>query len=145
MWTWKNCGVDICFLRLDASKLMFSSNYYHMLMSASLLSCNNGLGRSLIFFPASTLQWTYLLCFLTQISRRESEHMQKNPHASLLRLGIGDTTEPIPDIITLAMVEVLTIWLWYLKIVPDFFRFSNCFFFFLIYKNCSMYVAYQQF
>ncbi|EOY16111.1 AGD2-like defense response protein 1 [Theobroma cacao] len=40
-----------------------------------------------------------------EISRRESEHMQKNPHASLLRLGIGDTTEPIPDIITLAMVE----------------------------------------
>ncbi|XWS21554.1 hypothetical protein CRYUN_Cryun30bG0064200 [Craigia yunnanensis] len=40
-----------------------------------------------------------------EISRRESEHMQKNPDASLIRLGIGDTTRPIPDIITLAMAE----------------------------------------
>ncbi|XWS15054.1 hypothetical protein CRYUN_Cryun35bG0061500 [Craigia yunnanensis] len=40
-----------------------------------------------------------------EISRRESEHMQKNPDASLIRLGIGDTTQPIPDIITLAMAE----------------------------------------
>ncbi|XP_022768280.1 probable LL-diaminopimelate aminotransferase, chloroplastic isoform X2 [Durio zibethinus] len=40
-----------------------------------------------------------------EISRRESEYMQKNPDASLIRLGIGDTTQPIPDIITLAMAE----------------------------------------
>ncbi|XVF36789.1 hypothetical protein REPUB_Repub19eG0088400 [Reevesia pubescens] len=40
-----------------------------------------------------------------EISRRESEHMQKNPDASLIRLGIGDTTQPIPDIITQAMAE----------------------------------------
>lgn len=37
---------------------------------------------------------------------RESEHAQKYPHARLIRLGIGDTTEPIPDIITSAMAEV---------------------------------------
>ncbi|KAK5832155.1 hypothetical protein PVK06_015955 [Gossypium arboreum] len=40
-----------------------------------------------------------------EISRHESEHLQKNPDASLIRLGIGDTTQPIPDTITLAMAE----------------------------------------
>ncbi|XP_062162650.1 probable LL-diaminopimelate aminotransferase, chloroplastic isoform X2 [Alnus glutinosa] len=40
-----------------------------------------------------------------EISRHELEHNQKCPHARLIRLGIGDTTEPIPDIITSAMAE----------------------------------------
>ncbi|KAH7567805.1 hypothetical protein JRO89_XS07G0154000 [Xanthoceras sorbifolium] len=40
-----------------------------------------------------------------EIFKRESEHIQKFPDASLIRLGIGDTTEPIPDIITSAMAE----------------------------------------
>lgn len=48
----------------------------------------------------------YTLWFLKQICRRELEHTQKYPHAKLIKLGIGDTTEPIPDIITLAMAEV---------------------------------------
>ncbi|KAL2584625.1 hypothetical protein AAZV13_14G140400 [Glycine max] len=30
---------------------------------------------------------------------------ERNPHARLIRLGIGDTTEPIPDIITSAMAK----------------------------------------
>ncbi|XP_037494261.1 aminotransferase ALD1, chloroplastic isoform X2 [Jatropha curcas] len=40
-----------------------------------------------------------------EISIREFEHMQKRPHARLIRLGIGDTTQPIPEIITSAMAE----------------------------------------
>ncbi|KAE8666829.1 Aminotransferase ALD1 [Hibiscus syriacus] len=40
-----------------------------------------------------------------EISRHEAEHLQENPDASLIRLGIGDTTHPIPDTITLAMAE----------------------------------------
>ncbi|KAJ7006492.1 probable LL-diaminopimelate aminotransferase, chloroplastic [Populus alba] len=40
-----------------------------------------------------------------EISIREHEHIQKNPNARLIRLGIGDTTQPIPDIITTAMAE----------------------------------------
>ncbi|KAG8633013.1 probable LL-diaminopimelate aminotransferase, chloroplastic isoform X2 [Manihot esculenta] len=40
-----------------------------------------------------------------EIFKRESEHMQKKAHARLIRLGIGDTTLPIPDIITSAMAE----------------------------------------
>ncbi|KAE8077365.1 hypothetical protein FH972_015936 [Carpinus fangiana] len=40
-----------------------------------------------------------------EISRHELEHTQKCPHARLIRLGIGDTTEPIPEIITSAMAE----------------------------------------
>ena len=41
-----------------------------------------------------------------QIFKRESEHIRKYPNANLIRLGIGDTTQPIPDIITSAMAEV---------------------------------------
>ncbi|KAJ9167064.1 hypothetical protein P3X46_021743 [Hevea brasiliensis] len=40
-----------------------------------------------------------------EIFKRECEHMQKKEHARLIRLGIGDTTQPIPDIITSAMAE----------------------------------------
>ncbi|CAJ1971805.1 unnamed protein product [Sphenostylis stenocarpa] len=40
-----------------------------------------------------------------EISMRESDYAQRNPHARLIRLGIGDTTQPIPDIITSAMAE----------------------------------------
>lgn len=55
--------------------------------------------------------WQLTGCFhssgpLNQISIREHEHIQKNPNARLIRLGIGDTTQPIPDIITTAMAEV---------------------------------------
>ncbi|XP_047173936.1 probable LL-diaminopimelate aminotransferase, chloroplastic [Vigna umbellata] len=40
-----------------------------------------------------------------EISTRESEYSRRNPHARLIKLGIGDTTQPIPDIITSAMAE----------------------------------------
>lgn len=32
--------------------------------------------------------------------------MAKNPDAKVISLGIGDTTEPIPTVITAAMEEV---------------------------------------
>ncbi|XP_059671147.1 probable LL-diaminopimelate aminotransferase, chloroplastic [Cornus florida] len=40
-----------------------------------------------------------------EIAARELEHAQKYPQEKLIRLGVGDTTEPIPDIITSAMAE----------------------------------------
>ncbi|XP_010269148.1 PREDICTED: aminotransferase ALD1-like [Nelumbo nucifera] len=40
-----------------------------------------------------------------EIAMREAEHLQKYPNFKLINLGIGDTTEPIPDIITSSMVE----------------------------------------
>ncbi|TKY56226.1 Aminotransferase ALD1 [Spatholobus suberectus] len=49
-----------------------------------------------------SLQSGYLF---PEVFVRESEYAQRNPHARLIRLGIGDTTEPIPDIITSAMAE----------------------------------------
>ncbi|KAK9286759.1 hypothetical protein L1049_015163 [Liquidambar formosana] len=41
----------------------------------------------------------------TKISARELEHIKKYPNAKLISLGIGDTTEPLPDIITLTMAD----------------------------------------
>ncbi|WOK93086.1 hypothetical protein Cni_G01779 [Canna indica] len=38
-----------------------------------------------------------------EIARRRSAHMSKYPDAKVISLGIGDTTEPIPDVITSAM------------------------------------------
>lgn len=44
-------------------------------------------------------------CIL-QIARRRNAHIQKHPDAKVISLGIGDTTEPIPTVITGAMEEV---------------------------------------
>ncbi|KAK7385267.1 hypothetical protein VNO78_30981 [Psophocarpus tetragonolobus] len=49
-----------------------------------------------------SLQNRYLFA---EIFMRESEYAERNPNARLIKLGIGDTTEPIPDIITSAMAE----------------------------------------
>ncbi|MQL90057.1 hypothetical protein Taro_022642 [Colocasia esculenta] len=38
-----------------------------------------------------------------EIARRRSAHMLKYPDAHVISLGIGDTTEPIPEVITSAM------------------------------------------
>ncbi|XP_031273083.1 probable LL-diaminopimelate aminotransferase, chloroplastic [Pistacia vera] len=40
-----------------------------------------------------------------EILMHETEHTRKYPDAKLIRLGIGDTTEPIPEMITTAMAE----------------------------------------
>ncbi|XP_043697811.1 aminotransferase ALD1, chloroplastic-like [Telopea speciosissima] len=40
-----------------------------------------------------------------EICRRKEEHMEKNPDAKVISLGVGDTTEPIPHIITSTMVQ----------------------------------------
>ncbi|KAK4719687.1 hypothetical protein R3W88_018025 [Solanum pinnatisectum] len=40
-----------------------------------------------------------------EIARRRSAHMLKHPDAQIISLGIGDTTEPIPEVITSAMAK----------------------------------------
>ncbi|CAN6206087.1 unnamed protein product [Urochloa humidicola] len=40
-----------------------------------------------------------------EIARRRAAHLLKYPDAKIISLGIGDTTEPIPDVITTAMAE----------------------------------------
>lgn len=50
----------------------------------------------------SKLQAGYLF---PEIGRRRAAHLAKNPDAKIISLGIGDTTEPIPTVITDAMVQ----------------------------------------
>ena len=38
-----------------------------------------------------------------QIAKRRREHQEQNPDAKIISLGIGDTTEPIPQYIADAM------------------------------------------
>ncbi|MCL7031894.1 hypothetical protein MKW94_024927 [Papaver nudicaule] len=40
-----------------------------------------------------------------EINRRKLAHLEKYPDAQVISLGIGDTTEPIPEVITSAMAE----------------------------------------
>ncbi|XP_043720564.1 LL-diaminopimelate aminotransferase, chloroplastic-like [Telopea speciosissima] len=40
-----------------------------------------------------------------EIRRREEEHRKKYPTANVITLGVGDTTQPIPQIITSSMVQ----------------------------------------
>ncbi|KAL8097519.1 aminotransferase ALD1, chloroplastic-like [Apium graveolens] len=48
------------------------------------------------------LQKNYLF---PEISARELEHMEKYPDAKIISLGIGDTTQPIPDIVAHTMSD----------------------------------------
>ncbi|GMJ12941.1 eds two suppressor 5, AGD2-like defense response protein 1 [Hibiscus trionum] len=48
------------------------------------------------------LQNNYLF---PEISKRELQHMEKYPNAKVISLGIGDTTEPIPEQISLSMAN----------------------------------------
>ncbi|EFJ19877.1 hypothetical protein SELMODRAFT_444047 [Selaginella moellendorffii] len=64
-----------------------------------------------LFPEASIFEWNALKLFiffspfLDQIARRRAAHLQKNPDAKVISLGIGDTTEPIPEVITTAMAK----------------------------------------
>lgn len=40
-----------------------------------------------------------------EIARRRNEHLAKNPDAKIISLGIGDTTEPIPEVIWKGMAD----------------------------------------
>ncbi|KAJ0525301.1 putative LL-diaminopimelate aminotransferase [Helianthus annuus] len=40
-----------------------------------------------------------------EVRRRKAEHVLKYPDAQVISLGIGDTTEPIPEVITTAMAK----------------------------------------
>ncbi|KAH7518509.1 hypothetical protein FEM48_Zijuj09G0179300 [Ziziphus jujuba var. spinosa] len=40
-----------------------------------------------------------------EVARRRAAHLQKYPDAKVISLGIGDTTEPIPEVITSAMAN----------------------------------------
>uniref|UniRef100_A0A803MQT7 Aminotransferase class I/classII large domain-containing protein n=1 Tax=Chenopodium quinoa TaxID=63459 RepID=A0A803MQT7_CHEQI len=40
-----------------------------------------------------------------EVARRRAVHLDKYPDAQVISLGIGDTTEPIPDVITSAMAK----------------------------------------
>ncbi|CAI9770092.1 unnamed protein product [Fraxinus pennsylvanica] len=48
------------------------------------------------------LQYNYLF---PEIDVRELRHIKKYPNAKVISLGIGDTTEPIPDMVALSMAN----------------------------------------
>ncbi|KAL8553545.1 hypothetical protein ACS0TY_002017 [Phlomoides rotata] len=48
------------------------------------------------------LQYNYLF---PEISAREAQHINKYPDAKVISLGIGDTTEPLPDVVALSMAN----------------------------------------
>jgi LL-diaminopimelate aminotransferase len=47
---------------------------------------------------------TYLF---SEIARRVNEYKINNPHADIIRLGIGDVTQPLPEICIRAMHEAV--------------------------------------
>ncbi|XP_047969907.1 aminotransferase ALD1, chloroplastic-like isoform X1 [Salvia hispanica] len=48
------------------------------------------------------LQYNYLF---PEISEREAQHAKKYPNAKIISLGIGDTTEPLPDVVASSMAN----------------------------------------
>ncbi|KAJ6929863.1 hypothetical protein NC652_013666 [Populus alba x Populus x berolinensis] len=63
------------------------------------IACNTKVPRNV---NMEKLQSAYLF---PEISMREVQHIEKYPDAKLISLGIGDTTEPIPDIIASSMAN----------------------------------------
>ncbi|XP_011043216.1 PREDICTED: probable LL-diaminopimelate aminotransferase, chloroplastic [Populus euphratica] len=63
------------------------------------IACNTKVPRNV---NMEKLQSAYLF---PEISMREAQHIEKYPDAKLISLGIGDTTEPIPDIIASSMAN----------------------------------------
>jgi len=63
----------------------------------------------MLFFLGFNLEFLYVTIEGCQIGRRRTLHMQKYPDAKVISLGIGDTTEPIPRVITAAMEEVFSL------------------------------------
>lgn len=61
------------------------------------------------FAQTNILSWSS-----SQISMKREAHLKKYPDAKVISLGIGDTTEPIPSVITSAMAEVFFVL--YLKV-----------------------------
>ncbi|KAI5661425.1 hypothetical protein M9H77_20748 [Catharanthus roseus] len=45
------------------------------------------------------------LCLQKEIAAREIEHKNKYPHAKIISLGIGDTTQPLPDSVASTMAN----------------------------------------
>ncbi|GER47175.1 LL-diaminopimelate aminotransferase [Striga asiatica] len=48
------------------------------------------------------LQYNYLF---PEISAREAQHIEKYPNAKVISLGIGDTTEPLPNVVASSMAN----------------------------------------
>ena len=48
----------------------------------------------------------FFFFWVKKIIRRSNAHLLKYPDAKVISLGIGDTTEPIPEVISSAMAKV---------------------------------------
>ncbi|CAL0300809.1 unnamed protein product [Lupinus luteus] len=86
--------------------IMFSTNILHpRILSCRLKNGSVGIGHC-TKVPRNVnmekLQHGYLF---PEIERHEVMHLEKYPHANIIDLGIGDTTEPIPAIVTSSMVD----------------------------------------
>lgn len=113
-----NC-LDWCSINPNCFKIScFGMGIYSILMSrikpystwlelGTLVTWDN----KIIFWLCDITSWVLIFLHtlwpLIQIFMREFVHTQKYPHARLIRLGVGNTTEPIPDIITSSMAEVI--------------------------------------
>lgn len=79
---------------------MFASSYIHCrVIQHHIIECRTNVSRN----PnMRKLRNGYLF---PEIGKRQMEHMQKYPDAKVISLGIGNTTEPIPAVVSSAMTE----------------------------------------
>ncbi|KAJ9552263.1 hypothetical protein OSB04_016308 [Centaurea solstitialis] len=73
--------------------------------SASYLLIVSNVNLKLCCYFALEMIFKDFSCAKLQIGRRKAAHMLKHPDAEVISLGIGDTTEPIPEVITSAMAK----------------------------------------
>lgn len=85
--------------KLSVSRRVSASSTRCIAEPAEKLSYTTSVNRNA---NIAKLQAGYLF---PEIARRRNAHIQKHPDAKVISLGIGDTTEPIPTVITGAMEE----------------------------------------
>lgn len=109
---------DTCFIKMNC--LSFSITFSPSKTQALLALVTNKLLVPITHkfaYELAIYKLNYLVCIsfcmtilslgkCKQIARRRSAHLLKYPDAQIISLGIGDTTEPIPEVITSAMAKV---------------------------------------
>uniref|UniRef100_A0A803KPP4 PGG domain-containing protein n=1 Tax=Chenopodium quinoa TaxID=63459 RepID=A0A803KPP4_CHEQI len=76
---------------LDISIILLRLSFYLTLLTFTM---------GVFVVTAKKSLWLAIL-----VARRRAAHLAKYPDAQVISLGIGDTTEPIPDVITSAMAK----------------------------------------
>ncbi|KAH9686185.1 Aminotransferase ALD1 [Citrus sinensis] len=90
---------------LTFNSLSYRTSLQPRMVQPSLTVRKEGVGRCTKVHRNINLEKLRNGYLFTEIARRELQHLEKYPNAKVISLGIGDTTQPIPDNISMSMAN----------------------------------------